>query len=301
MNVIWFCRSKAYNTCQLLHFVCEIYEQFFRNRLFNIVLGRKKKLACTKPLLPEQYITATDQPLQFRVRSEADPAQEYDVDLQRRICSCASGESGFTCKHQQAVLIPNNLKCDQLYCGSAQQKHLYAVIADGDKAANESFFADDFISSPPSEQQCSVATNMANTAVVCDDSHFCEQQHYDLEDHTCTNLGLLQHIHVLLHEDATKSIKSKEMEDALSSFTKTLASNKSTGTFISALHKFGKNVVSFKNSGRCIPCQSKALSRRRQNATKGAAPLEKGRPQLAISKQRRRKRKRNLAISIQGN
>ena len=155
----------------MLQFICEIYDDYFRNRLFNVVFGQKKLISFSKPPLPEAYISASEQEYLYKVRSESNPNINYEVDLSVGICTCPAGNTGAVCKHQKSILLHHNLKSNQLFQGTAKEKHLYATVAEGDSAPSESFFYDPSTSSLSNESEMPATAPLTHNESLKNSNH----------------------------------------------------------------------------------------------------------------------------------
>ncbi|KAK3889815.1 hypothetical protein Pcinc_006211 [Petrolisthes cinctipes] len=93
-------RSKAYNTCQLVMLMNEVYNSYIQHRLLDVALGRTniKSSKATKSQIKE-IVQVND--FLFEVQSES-KEDKYFVDMEVGICDCPVGQTGAICKHQTA-------------------------------------------------------------------------------------------------------------------------------------------------------------------------------------------------------
>nr|CAB3263138.1 uncharacterized protein LOC104265534 [Phallusia mammillata] len=298
---IVFNRCKAYNACQLLHFVTEVYSIYFVNRILNVILNRKKKITLESPPLDVDKISPTDTPTLFTVRSEKDDNVSYAVDVACGMCTCPVGVSGDMCKHQKSVILHGHLHSDQLYQGSASQKHMYASVALGQEhAPSVEFFGELASTSIQDHGSCSIAmeinppsSSFNNTAGP---SH---QPVTACPDYTTGSISLFEECSELLKTKLSSDFHSKETYEALERYKNSISSARSVAQLRSALHSFGRNSIGNRNAGRKIKCQPTAIARRRLGISRTSAPLGKGRPPSQLI--RKTKRPRHLTANINNN
>ncbi|KAK3865657.1 hypothetical protein Pcinc_028751 [Petrolisthes cinctipes] len=93
-------RSEAYNTCQLVMLMNEVYNSYIKHRLLDVALG------CTNIKIPKATKSQIKEIVQvndflFEVKSES-KEEKYFVDMEIGICDCPLGQTGAICKHQTA-------------------------------------------------------------------------------------------------------------------------------------------------------------------------------------------------------
>ncbi|KAJ8970404.1 hypothetical protein NQ317_017186 [Molorchus minor] len=99
-------RCKAFNSCALIDFVCNVFENYHKRRIISFANYRKNKNDLiysklkfkAKNLLVDKLTES-----QYLVMSESDNKLLYTVDMNIGMCDCIAGQGGKFCKHMCAV------------------------------------------------------------------------------------------------------------------------------------------------------------------------------------------------------
>ena len=95
-------RSKVFNSCALVKFIVDNFENYHKLRLLEFAHSRRNKDAIyMKYLLKTQgvkeYYKVNE--MEYKVQSEKDASLSYTVSLDIGCCECPQGRSGKYCKH----------------------------------------------------------------------------------------------------------------------------------------------------------------------------------------------------------
>ncbi|XP_064115248.1 uncharacterized protein LOC135221388 isoform X1 [Macrobrachium nipponense] len=85
-------RCKAYNTCQLIMFMNEIYDGYMKQCLLDVALCRRKIKKSMITTIPPEHVTRIDE-FQFIVVSDTKKDVHYNVDLAIGMCDCVSAST----------------------------------------------------------------------------------------------------------------------------------------------------------------------------------------------------------------
>ena len=291
-------RCKAFNICELLKFMAEVYNQHFINKILNILLQRKRTISFDSPLINVDLIRTTENSHIFLVESETNQSTIYEVDISLGTCTCPIGHNGSMCKHQRGVIFHKNMQPPNLYLQSEEEKHFYSILALGRDAPPSGFF--------PSQDKSFQATTSLNNITNDTEIDDLIRNNRDVttgkkaDSIVDTNKALIDDINKLMSEKLQKVAERENATAALIKFKDKLTHCRTNEQFLSAVQKFGPE-IRHRNSGKKIMCQPTAISRRPAGVSKGAAPLSRGKRPNGTNSNKRKKRARNLAASIKIN
>lgn len=114
-------RCKAFNSCALIDFVCNLFDNYHKRRLIDFANCRRDK-----KLQPHyaKFVHKSDtseiiqrSEYEFKVTSSC-LTDIYTVNTKWQTCDCLYGRGGRYCKHMCAVEIKNNIqiKCILALC-----------------------------------------------------------------------------------------------------------------------------------------------------------------------------------------
>ena len=117
--------------------MADIFDKYFQNRILNAVLNKKRNICFLKAAISPKDINEyrpewNPQEIGlYKVKSQTTPNLVYTVDIVAGVCECVAGACGKLCKHQQSILIHNELKSDRWYNGSMEEKKKVCCISIG--------------------------------------------------------------------------------------------------------------------------------------------------------------------------
>lgn len=303
-------RCKAYNTAQLVVFMAEIFDCYMRQRMVDVALSRRRIKRVIMDTLPLETVKPLGGGI-YKVQSESDPEQMYEVDLNIGICTCIRGNNGAICKHQVVCANQGMTVVPQMLVLNSSSRHRLAVLALGDeKAPAEGFFKPlkkEVQSAERTEENCEADIEGNSSYENCTDSQMetetpdvmsassvTDEEHAEIEDiiaqsreaaealvKTCAKYG---------NADTLLGIKK---------FTDRLKFIKSANQLNSFLNIMGSSMKKGAGRGK-IPCQPTSIARRLPGMPIGAATLGKGR-RPSTTPTSRSKRPHNLARNVESN
>ncbi|XP_064085327.1 uncharacterized protein LOC135200650 [Macrobrachium nipponense] len=135
-------RCKAYNTCQLIMLMNEIYNGYMKQRLLDVALCRRKMKKSMNATIPPEHVTRIDE-FRFIVVSDTKKDVHYNVDLAIGMCDCVSGNTGSVCKHQIACGETAVMNLPQVLDNTPEIRHWLAGVAKGtEELPPVAFFSD---------------------------------------------------------------------------------------------------------------------------------------------------------------
>lgn len=109
----------------------ETFDQYLKQRIINVALNRKQVKRVSVSTIPLEAITPRGESL-FKVKSQADDNEEYNVDLSIGMCTYPKGKSGAVCKHQTACVEHNMTFVPQMFIPDIRGRRWLAAVALGD-------------------------------------------------------------------------------------------------------------------------------------------------------------------------
>ena len=117
-------RNKSHSAAQLLMVMADVYNNYLRLRLSDVLL---KKDRCSKTVEVPLSDVTHDGGSVYTVNSKSQDTSQYTVDLSIGMCTCSKGNS--VCKHQIAASQFSAVRLPQMHsCTSSEKKHLYKLI-----------------------------------------------------------------------------------------------------------------------------------------------------------------------------
>ena len=133
-------RNKAHNAAQLMVVMADVYNNYLRLRLSDVIFKKESFSKKVSSTIPSTAVTHKEG-AQYSVRSGSQEGIEYNVDLSIGICSCLAGNTGSVCKHQLAASEYSATRLPQLHTCSPVHKRLLFKVIYGEKALpTETFF-----------------------------------------------------------------------------------------------------------------------------------------------------------------
>ena len=304
ISILLFVRCKAYNACQVIHMIVDIFSPYMQARLMNAALGKTNNHFIQKLILGKEKITKLSD-FHYEVASEAGESDIYNVYVDVGFCSCPAGVSGAMCKHHRSVLIHYFLTSYYLFKGTPEEKHALTVVAMGsEKAPSFSFFRSLAESAQQSDTQ--LLGNMqgsSNSADVPDieNVEVAEPSQRPNTVSTSETRSLNEQL-IQTYVDLIRSnidMDSSESTDGLKYMCSVAQRIKNPQQMLSYMYK-SPDSVPHKSFGKKIHVQPTSIARRPEGAPRGVAPLGKGRRPAGLSGVAV-KRKRNLAYNIRLN
>lgn len=305
-------------------FMAEIFNSFMKQRIVDVALNRRhtKRMNVTK--LPLESVVPLGSGL-YRVGSETNPGQMYEVDLNIGICTCTKGNTGAVCKHQAVCADSANLTVPQMPMLNSNTRHQLAVLALGQKdAPSENFFKTlkEIKSDEASKSNIEAAVKFGKSEEACElnfevkgdaeeISPSCSMETASVSSQTSSDHGGSSSLADNIHDETniavaellktSKKFGNEDSVSALKMFVQRLRSVKTSNQFNSFLHTVGVGVCVQKGAGRGkIPVQPTSITRRSEGMPRGATPLGKGRRPLHCNMPKA-KRPRNLAENVRNN
>ncbi|XP_050726632.1 uncharacterized protein LOC127003722 [Eriocheir sinensis] len=266
-------RCKAYNTAQLVMFMAEIFNSFMKQRIVDVALNRRhtKRMNVTK--LPLESVVPLGSGL-YRVGSETNPGQMYEVDLNIGICTCTKGNTGAVCKHQAVCADSANLTVPQMPMLNSNTRHQLAVLALGQKdAPSENFFKTlkEIKSDEASKSNIEAAVKFGKSEEACElnfevkgdaeeISPSCSMETASVSSQTSSDHGGSSSLADNIHDETniavaellktSKKFGNEDSVSALKMFVQRLRSVKTSNQFNSFLHTVGVGVCVQKGAKR---------------------------------------------------
>ncbi|XP_043240097.1 uncharacterized protein LOC122390827 [Amphibalanus amphitrite] len=309
-------RSKAYNACQLVMLMAEVWDAFMRQRLVDVALGRRGRRAtvCKTTSDLRDNVVQTEGGRNFKVRSEKDGSKVYDVDLQLGWCSCVKGQTGAVCKHQTACAEYAMTNLPQVYVDTQESRQWLAAVAMGKEAAPPADFFAGLVQQDESHRPSGAGE--ASTSAVAADEPSVDEAMDPSDDDFVDNIPPTPDQSVVVRPEKPSTAFVDALLSALGDTVRTLGDGMTeesgakmisrlkrfrTGAQLnSALCRFGTDVVI--GSGGCglkIRCQPTSIARRREGVPRGAAPVACGRPpRTGLRTTAGKKRARNFAANV---
>ena len=295
--LIFLCRNKAHNGAQLLVVMADVYNNYLRLRLSDVILKRETSSKAAITTVPLSAVTHIGGAV-YRVNSASQEDILYTVDLSIGTCSCLSGNTGSVCKHQLAASQYSAVRLPQLYaCTAAEKKKIFRIIYGDQAMPAETFFDSIYTDTPANETE---HVESVEVMEISTDQQIAASDQINKNLHTVevienANENLEQRI------DSFTSMLNKELKrnkstcilKSLDVFEQRMKACKNPAQVSSLLRTAGWTL--FKASGayrKKIPCQPTSIARRKSGQPRGKATLLKGKIV---------KRKRNLALNISKN
>ena len=296
--------------------MADIYSGYIQQRLIDVALGRRRSKRLDSSTVPEENITVIDTN-SFRVRSDADPSIQYDVDISIGMCTCVKGETGAACKHQVACArMVGMVSLPQEILATPEKRRWLMCLAVGEsEAPPQAFFSDIHVRTAPAagekqlppEDQSNPSTSRQPTDPTWDDE---EEFQGPVEGPSSGSDSGEEHptpaAVAAYHEAFNKAIAAYGdglTDEALARATHRLNTVKSSSDLNSLLHSAGPGAGCADRGGAGrgkIRVQPSSISRRAEGQVRGAARLGKGRrPDSLPGKPV--KRRRCLAASVAAN
>ena len=260
-------RNKSHSAAQLLMVMADVYNNYLRLRLSDVLL---KKDRCSKtatievPLLDVTH----DGGSVYTVNSKSQNTSQHTVDLSIGMCSCSKGNS--VCKHQIAASQFSAVCLPQMHsCTPFEKKHLFKVIF-GDKPLPTPTFLGGLSAGAPAD-----AVTRVNLPRVA-----CGQPQTDANHTSETSQSFQERIDQFTSM-LNKELKRKESPcifGSLDIFEQRVKACRNPVQFSTVLRIAGRAL--FKGSGsfrKKIPCHPTNIVRRISGQPRGKAALLKGR------------------------
>ncbi|XP_076036776.1 uncharacterized protein LOC143022436 [Oratosquilla oratoria] len=281
-------RNKAHNGAQLLLVMADVYNNYLRLRLSDVLLKKDSSCKPSTSTIPMCAVTHAGGTV-YTVKSASQEGICYNVDLSIGMCSCLCGNTGSVCKHQLAASQYSAVRLPQLYaCTVAEKEVLYKVIY-GDKPMPTSNFFDGLFADTPvnvvshvNKEPAARDDEQGDVAVVIETSAQTTNENQSIDTSIDEFTSMINR--------ELKRTKSTCMLSSFAVFEQRLKSCRNPAQVNTFLRTAGCTI--FKASGaakRKIPCQPTTIARRQFGQPRGKAALLKGK----ITK-----RKRNLALNI---
>ncbi|XP_076057040.1 uncharacterized protein LOC143034607 [Oratosquilla oratoria] len=107
-------RNKAHNGAQLLLVMADVYNNYLRLRLSDVLLKKDSSCKPSTSTIPMCAVTHAGGTV-YTVKSASQEGICYNVDLSIGMCSCLCGNTGSVCKHQLAASQYSAVRLPQLY------------------------------------------------------------------------------------------------------------------------------------------------------------------------------------------
>ena len=289
---MFFYRNKAQNGAQLLVVMADVYDNYLRLRLSDVILKKDTSSKTATSTIPLSAVTH-DGGAVYQVTSAGQENVQYSVDLSIGTCSCSSGNTGSVCKHQLAASQFSAIRLPQLYtCTAIEKKRLYRILY-GDKEMPTTSFFDGLVAHPP-ENEISQLDHINEEMAVCHQHQKDVAAAGTVEVAETTEVldERIDEFTSMLNREL-KRTKGTSMLSSLNIFEQRVKACKNPAQVSTFLRTAGCTL--FKASGafrKKIPCQPTSIARRLSGQPRGKAALLKGK---II------KRKRNLALNISNN
>lgn len=138
-------RMKAFNAVAPLHFICNVWEQYFEARILSHAYNRvaSHRLAFEKLLkrLPKEAATSVV-PLGENVYQvpSATESKTYEVYGELGTCTCPNGMQGAFCKHQALIYKTFGGAFDNAPVLTPEGRHKLGKLALGNTCPSAAFF-----------------------------------------------------------------------------------------------------------------------------------------------------------------
>ncbi|XP_025108096.1 uncharacterized protein LOC112572570 isoform X2 [Pomacea canaliculata] len=275
-----FCRTRAYNTQQLLDFLLTRLPAYYERRLLNLANGRRdatvsrRYLYGTENIKREMVQSVGD--FIFEVKSENEHGKSYQVDMNTDMCSCPNGMTGAPCKHQHAVIKFFNVSsCNIFPIKDIKARRHFFQLATGHDNIQEEWFQPLVDNREDIIEPHTSSTNLEteDTKFETDNNNRIEEiPTHDSEDefdiHTTNrqNDDIIQQLKKTMDKLLKEIENNDELLPAADSFIKKFEKLRTTSALSTALFNFGENTgVSSVVRRGIIPVQPSAIARRTEN------------------------------------
>ncbi|KAJ8018274.1 hypothetical protein HOLleu_43823 [Holothuria leucospilota] len=302
-----FHRLRAFNICQLTDFILTRLEDYYIRRLMDVANNRLSGYSTTSRFYPDHKDVNLESikkiaDNEYMVQSSHGDVS-YNVNTELGTCLCPVGRSGAPCKHQAAVINKFSLSSlNFLPVKSAKIRKIFYAIAIGSSAEEiaDSWFQPlkSGVFSKEIENESNTVheqtpvddtpmdTAVPNSADMYDVSS--QQNQPNTESDEDGTLSLEQEFGAVLDQISSKLQTSpEEYRKAIKAFICSYRKITTDSQLLSALHTFGKSIVSSKlsrgksfHSSQKIGVQPTSISRRKM-AMGGKRRLNSGRPSKA--------------------
>lgn len=289
---MFICRNKAHNGAQLLLVMADVYNNYLRLRLSDVILKRDRSSKTASSTIPLTAVNHSGGGV-YTVDSLSQEGLEYTVDLSIGTCSCISGITGSVCKHQLAASQYSAVRLPQLYNLNIHDKKLYYKVVFGDKPMpSDTFFEEivpkDVVCACPLDDEPSASTNqeVSKTCTSVSSSNIEE-----IREKVNTNERLKQFCEKIFQ--IIDPHMGPCLLETLDVFERRITACRNSAQIQTFLRTAGSTLFNGSKAFRGkIPCQPTSIARRRAHQPRGKAALLKGRSV---------KRNRNLSMNISKN
>ena len=295
MKKLLTCRNKAHNGAQLLMVMADVYNNYLRLRLADVILKKEGSSKTASGPVPLSAVTHKDEAL-YVVNSTSKEGIAYEVDLSIGTCSCTEENTGKVCKHQLAASQYSAVRLPQVYkCTKAEKQHFFKVMYGNKPMPSEDFFEglleDTHVSTVCNGTKPEPASNEAEIdlaeqvvmQIPAAASNSIELTHKKIDDFT----------RMLNVELKRASGSGTVIHSPLDIFEKRMKACRNPAQVANLMRTAG--CALYRSSGahkRKIHCQPTSVARRSIGQPRGRSALLKGK---VI------KRKRNLTLNISKN
>ena len=278
MKELVFSRIKAYNLIEMISFVVDTMDLYYKHKLLHLANNRIERCISLRfcgmksSTIAKENIAPTEDPNVFMVDSQTSRGVVYTVDMQLSVCTCPLGSDGSPCSHQAAITKHfHYTSCNSIPSMFPEKRRELAMIALGDKAvqdlsyysslhqkADESFKCQSTVDCVEetafdfSSNSWKIIKEGALDDTLDDSQHLVMPSNIDsrstvsiLDTQQCGSTSLLQDIEFVFNDlkERVKSDSDNHLSTGVKKFCerykKMLQQSPNYNTLTSAFHKFG--------------------------------------------------------------
>ena len=144
MKELVFSRIKAYNLIEMISFVVDTMDLYYKRKLLHLANNRIERCISLRfcgmksSTIAKENIAPTEDPNVFMVDSQTTRGVVYTVDMQLSVCTCPLGSDGSPCSHQAAITKHfHYASYNSIPSMFPEKRRELAMIALGDKAVQD--------------------------------------------------------------------------------------------------------------------------------------------------------------------
>lgn len=289
-------RCRAFNSCALVDFICNVFDGYHKRRLIEFANSRRdQKLSYhyakfLNKIDTTQIMKRND--FEYKVTSKKGD-DIYTVNVKWQTCDCDYGRGGRYCKHMCAVEVKYNIQLSIRPLLSVEEKTKFAKVALGTSVSVDFLkgmdITDDIVPDVPDQALFERTTENVQTVVSC------------VNDSVTSSTQQLQ----CLREEFSRIVDIAETHSTsinAKCIKRTVQRMKLIKTPTQVLSFLSEQLTVMNR--KKIRVQPTAISRRKERGiTKGGGRIQSGRPakEEATTAKKTTKRKHNLGLSIKTN